>query len=105
MSINQAYAPPATPLQPMAGSISELYAVYSQIAERDHACRIQALYGVQPPPPGHTPFRPLTLEDFEHRFATASKLPDGELLFRQQLTRLAGVYCVEPKSTLARRAA
>lgn len=89
----------------LTGSIHELYAVYLEVAKRDHACRRAALYGTQTPPPGHTPFRPLPFEDFESRFLTAATLPGGEDIFRRQLGRQAQVYGVTPIQSSDRQAA
>jgi hypothetical protein len=90
---------------PLNGSVHDLYAVYFEIAKRDHACRRAALYGVHTPPPGHTPFRPLSFADFEIRFHSAAEIPDGEDIFRRQLARQAQVYGVEPVIKASRNAA
>ncbi len=90
---------------PLSGSLTELYAVYHEVARLDHACRREALYGKQTPPPGHTPFRPLPLEHFEARFEAAKRLPDGERMFRQQLARQASVYGARLQSMPSKRAA
>lgn len=91
--------------EPLAGSLTDLYAVYFELAKRDHACRRAALYGEQTPPPGHTPFRPLPLEHFEARFRAASAIVGGEELFRRQLARQAQVYGVALDVTAGRLAA
>ncbi len=93
------------PVAPLAGSLHDLYAVYHEIARLDHACRREALYGKQTPPPGHTPFRPLPLEHFEARFEAAKQLPDGETMFRKQLARQAKVYGATVTSLPSKRAA
>ena len=89
----------------LAGSIHDLYAVYLEIAKRDHACRIAALYGKQAPPDGHTPFRPLPFEHFEARYKGVLHVPAGDEIFRKQLARQAQVYGVEAVSESIRRAA
>jgi len=91
--------------EPLSGSIQDLYAVYVEIAKRDHACRRAALYGKQTPPPGHTPFRPIPFEHFETRFRAASAVAGGEGIFRRQLARQAQVYGVTTTSGASRRAA
>ena len=91
--------------KPLSGSALDLYAVYFEIAKRDHACRRAALYGAQAPPPGHTPFRPLSFDDFEMRFLTAAHIPRGEEIFRQQLARQAQVYGVAQVIEVSRQAA
>jgi hypothetical protein len=90
---------------PLTGAVSELYAVYFEVAKRDHACRIAALYGTQAPPVGHTPFRPLPMEHFEARFQSATREPGGEMIFRRQLARQARVYGVDISHGRQRRAA
>lgn len=93
------------PVEPLAGNLHDLYSVYHEIARLDHACRRQALYGNQTPPPGHTPFRPLPLEHFEARFEAAKQLPSGEVTFRKQLARQAKVYGATTTSLPTKRAA
>jgi hypothetical protein len=92
-------------ISPLAGSTYDLYAVYLEIAKRDHACRIAALYGKQAPPTGHTPFRPLPFEHFEARYRAVLNVPGGDDIFRMQLARQASVYGVEVASEVNRRAA
>lgn len=96
---------PTASFEPLAGSIQSLYAIYLEIAKRDHACRIAALYGKQQPPAGHTPFRPLPREHFEARFESASQIAGGEEIFRKQLARQAYVYGVELTLSSGRQAA
>ncbi len=91
-------------IEPLSGSVEVLYAVYLEIARRDHRCRVQALYGSQTPPPGHTPFRPLPLGNFTERFSSA-QAGGGEQLFRKQLARWAKVYGVDCVEVVARRLA
>jgi hypothetical protein len=91
--------------EPLSGSMTDLYAVYFEVAKRDHACRRAALYGEQTPPPGHTPFRPLPLEHFEARFRAASATVGGEEIFRKQLARQAQVYGVALGGSSGRQAA
>ncbi len=90
---------------PLNGTVQELYAVYYEIAKRDHACRRAALYGKQSPPPGHTPFRPLSLDGFAARFQSAIAVSGGEDVFRRQLARQAQVYGVESMIVASRQAA
>ncbi len=92
-------------ISPLHGSVDDLYAVYLEIAKRDHSVRIAALYGKQAPPPGHTPFRPLPREHFDARFYSSTQVAGGETIFRRQLSRLARVYGVQNVSPAARRAA
>lgn len=80
------------PIPPLLGSVPELYKVYLEIAKRDHACRVRALYGSQTPPAGHSPFRPLPLKHFRERFDAAKALPGGEAAFRRLLARWANVH-------------
>jgi len=97
---------PANPsIEPLTGSLADLYAIYVQIAKADHSVRRAALYGSQSPPPGHTPFRPLPLEHFEARFEAALQVVSGEDIFRRQLARLAQVYGVSGTPTSNRQAA
>ena len=97
--------PPIGSISPLAGTAHDLYAVYLEIAKRDHKCRIGALYGKQTPPEGHTPFRPLPFEHFEARFRAVFDIPGGEEIFRKQLARQARVYGVDVASEPSRRAA
>lgn len=97
--------PPIGSISPLVGSVHDLYAVYLEIAKRDHTCRIAALYGTQTPPEGHTPFRPLPFEHFEARFRAVFDIPGGEEIFRRQLSRQARVYGVDVASEPSRRAA
>ena len=91
--------------EPLSGSIKVLYAVYLEVAKRDHRLRVQALYGKQSPPPGHTPLRPLPLEHFVQRFQAAQASSGGEVAFRRQLARWAKVYGVDCISVVSRRMA
>lgn len=92
-------------IEPLSGSPEVLYQIYLEIAAQDHHCRIQALYGQQSPPTGHTPYRPLPLHHFVSRFESAKGVPNGERIFRQQLARLARVYQVDCVAAVTRRAA
>ena len=92
-------------LEPLSGSAKVLYSVYLEIAKRDHRLRVQALYGKQNPPPGHTPLRPLPLEHFVQRLQSAQAVPGGEDAFRRQLARWAKVYSVDCISVVSRRLA
>ena len=103
--VGQPTGPPIGLISPLAGSAHDLYAVYFEIAKRDHACRIAALYGKQTPPEGHTPFRPLPFEHFEARFRAVFDIPGGEEIFRKQLARQARAYGVDVASEASRRAA
>lgn len=105
MTATSTYPFAPTMVEALAGSVHDLYRVYLEVAERDHACRIQALYGQQPPPPGHTPYRPLPLHHFEARLQSACAMPGGERLFRQQLARWAHVYGVATNEMQSLRAA
>jgi hypothetical protein len=81
--------------EPLAGSLSKLYAVYLEIAKKDHHQRLAALYGKQLPPLGQTRFRPLPFNDFVTRYESCLALPNGEETFRRQLARWATVYGVK----------
>jgi hypothetical protein len=96
---------PTASFEPLAGNSQSLYSIYLEIAKRDHACRIAALYGKHQPPAGHTPFRPLPFEHFEARLRSASLMSGGEDIFRRQLARQAHVYGVMPVSSNKRQAA
>lgn len=91
--------------EPLPGTLQDLYAIYFEVAKRDHDCRRAALYGKQTPPPGHTPFRPIPFEHFETRFLAASAVVGGEDIFRRQLARQAQVYGVIVSSISTRQAA
>jgi hypothetical protein len=92
-------------IEPLSGSIEVLYQIYLAISAKDHRCRIQALYGKQTPPTGHTPYRPLPMDHFIDRFETAKSIPNGEMIFRKQLARLACVYGVDCLATVTGRVA
>lgn len=92
-------------IEPLSGSPEVLYRIYLEIAAKDHRCRIQALYGNHAPPTGHTPYRPLPIHHFVDRFELAKSMPDGELIFRKQLARLAKVYGVDCVAAVAGRVA
>jgi hypothetical protein len=92
-------------IEPLSGSTDVLYRIYLEIAAKDHRCRIQALYGQQAPPAGHTPYRPLPIHHFVDRFDSAKTMPGGELIFRRQLARLAKVYKVDCVAAVVDRAA
>lgn len=91
-------SPAPSPLESLRGSTRVLYAVYLEIAARDHRCRLTALYGNELPPAGHAPFRPLRFDDFAERFESSRTIVGGEETFRRQLARWAkvhGIDCVE----------
>lgn len=92
-------------IEPLGGSPEVLYRIYLEIAAKDHRCRIQALYGIETPPAGHTPYRPLPMQHFVDRFEVAKSMPNGELIFRKQLARLARVYGVDCVAAVAGRVA
>lgn len=92
-------------IEPLSGSPEDLYRIYLAIAAKDHRCRIQALYGKQTPPTGHTPYRPLPIHHFTDRFDSAQSVPNGETIFRRQLARLARVYGVDCAATVTGRVA
>jgi len=92
-------------IEPLSGSTEVLYRIYLEIAASDHRCRIQALYGKQAPPTGHTPYRPLPMSHFVDRFESAKGLPNGEVLFRKQMARLARVYGIDCVAVVAGRVA
>jgi len=73
----------------------ELYAVYLEVARRDHAWRRRALYGEHTPPESHSPFRPLSETLFQQRRHAACLAPQGALRFQQQLLRRAHYYQVD----------
>jgi hypothetical protein len=92
-------------IEPLSGSSEVLYRIYLEIAAKDHRCRIQALYGNQSPPSGHTPYRPLPIHHFVDRLESAKSMPNGEELFRKQLARLARVYSVDCVAAVTDRVA
>lgn len=92
-------------IQPLSGSPEVLYRIYLEIAAQDHRCRIQALYGKQTPPNGHTPYRPVPMQHFIASFESAKTTSNGEVVFRKQLARLASVYGVDCVAVVTRRAA
>jgi hypothetical protein len=96
---------PQQKIEPLSGSVAVLYQIYLEIAEKDHRCRIQALYGKLTPPTGHTPYRPLPMDHFIDRFEAAKNIPNGEVVFRKQLARLACVYGVDCLATVTGRIA
>jgi len=92
-------------IEPLGGSPEVLYRIYLEIAAKDHCCRIQALYGNQAPPTGHTPYRPLPMHHFADRFELAKDMPHGEQIFRKQLARWARVYGVDCVAAVTGRVA
>lgn len=86
-------------------SVTELYSVYVAIARADHRWRIQALYGDQARPAGHSEFRPLPMVHFLDRFAAAEKVPGGERSFRGRLARQAAAYRIDIDIELRQRRA
>jgi len=99
------HTPHAETIQPLSGSVEVMYRIYMEIAVRDHRCRVQALYGDQAPPTGHTPYRPLPLHHFADRFESACAIAGGEVQFRKQLARMAKVYGVDCVAAVATRLA
>lgn len=97
--------PPAPAIEPLSGSVRVLYAVYLEVAAKDHQCRVTALYGDQAPRLGHTPFRPLRFDDFVTRFESSQALVGGEEVFRRQLARWAKVHGVDCLSVVSSRMA
>ncbi len=81
----------------LSGTMDEMYAVYLEIAERDYACRIQALYGKAGSRTGHNLFRPLSSLEFAERYSSARLTPESDREFRQQLARQAAAYGVVPR--------
>lgn len=96
---------PNPTIEPISGPPEILYRIYLEIAVKDHRCRLQALYGNQSPPTGHTPYRPLPLHHFAERFESAKSMPDGEIIFRKQLARLARIYRVDCVAAVSGRIA
>lgn len=90
-------------------TIDEIYDLYYAIAEKDHAFRLQSLYGADAPPVGHCMFRPLGRESFTQRIRHYDSIDGGQIgrSLRNRLARQAAAYGVEYKSTQAelRRAA
>ena len=88
-------------------SLNDLYAVYLEVARRDHAWRISAMYGQTPPPAGHSPLRLLPFEDFRERYEAALRVPGGHAVFEGQMLRRARAYGVDVQAALGntRRAA
>jgi len=99
------YSPQTESIEPLSGSVEVMYRIYLEIAVRDHHCRVQALYGDQAPPTGHTPYRPLPLHHFADRFKLACAIAGGEVQFRKQLARMAKVYGVDCLAAVAARVA
>ncbi|TWT56395.1 hypothetical protein [Allorhodopirellula solitaria] len=77
-------------------STDEMYDLYYAIAEKDHAFRLQSLYGDVPPPAGHCEFRPLCREGFTERVAHYDSLDEGRIgrSLRERLARQASAYGV-----------
>lgn len=90
-------------------TIDEIYDLYYAIAEKDHAFRMQSLYGAASPPVGHCEFRPLCRESFTQRIRHYDTLDGGQIgrSLRDRLARQAAAYGVEYQSTqqVRRRAA
>ncbi|TWU19703.1 hypothetical protein [Allorhodopirellula heiligendammensis] len=78
-------------------TIDEIYDLYYAIAEKDHAFRLQSLYGNEAPPVGHCEFRPLCRESFKRRIDHYDALDQGQIgrSLRERLARQAAAYGVE----------
>lgn len=98
-------SPALTPPESLRGSVRVLYAVYLEIAARDHRCRLTALYGDTPPPAGLAPFRPLRFDDFAQRFESSRSIVGGEETFRRQLARWAKVHAIDCVEVISSRTA
>ena len=87
--------------------LDDLYALYLEVARRDHAWRIRALYGEVAPPEGHTPLRLLSMLHFRERYEAALRVPGGHTVFEAQMLRRARAYGIDVRSALSslRRAA
>lgn len=86
-------------------SRTELYAIYLEVARRDHQWRRQAMYGAEQPPEGHAPFRPLNEALFSERRDAALRVPEGAERFQLQLLRRARFYHVNVAEFLNQSAA
>ena len=88
-------------------ALNDLYAIYLEVARRDHAWRIHALYGETQRPAGHTPLRLLPMEHFRQRYEAALRTPNGHAVFEAQMLRRARAYGVDIQAALGslRRAA
>jgi hypothetical protein len=83
-------------------SVTELYAVYVDIAESDFNWRRKTMYGDTPPTSGHSEFRPLPFDLFHQRFLAAHSTVGGEARLRQRLSRQAAAYRVDIDSAVTR---
>ncbi len=88
-------------------SVDQLYDLYFALAEKDHAFRLQSLYGSVAPPPGHCTFRPLSRKGFTQRVLHYDSLEGGRIgrSLRQRLARQAAAYGVTSPLVTASRAA
>ncbi|MCM2371991.1 hypothetical protein [Aporhodopirellula aestuarii] len=89
-------------------TVDQLYDLYYAVAEKDHAFRLQSLYGEVPPPVGHCVFRPLSREGFTQRVLHYDSLDGGQIgrSLRNRLARQAAAYGVKvSKVTSTKRAA
>lgn len=75
--------------------IERLYEVYVQTAERDHAFRLQAIYGNDPAPKGFHELHPMSLDDFVRRIRAHESAPHYASSLRRQLARQAVAYGVD----------
>lgn len=82
-------------------TVDEIYDLYYAIAEKDHAFRLQSLYGADAPPAGHCEFRPLTRDAFMQRVRHYDSLDGGQISrsLRERLSRQAAAYAVEYQAT------
>ncbi len=78
-------------------TVDEIYDLYLAIAEKDHAFRLQSLYGDVPPPNGHCEFRPLSRESFSQRVKLYDSIENGQIgrSLRNRLARQAAAYGVQ----------
>jgi len=89
-------------------TVDQLYDLYHAVALKDHAFRLQSLYGEVSPPAGHCVFRPLSREGFTQRVLHYDSLEDGQIgrSLRQRLARQATAYGVSSvKAKASKRAA
>lgn len=81
--------------------VTELYAVYREIAESDRNWRLRTLHG-DDKPDVEAAFRPLSFDLFRERFEAACRLDHGESMFRERLARQAAAYAVDVDSAISR---
>ncbi|MEM9365469.1 MAG: hypothetical protein AAGD07_05695 [Planctomycetota bacterium] len=75
--------------------VERLYEVYLQTMERDHAFRLQAIYGDQPVPEGFHELHPMSLDDFVKRVRNHESAPQYATGLRRQIARQAAAYGVD----------